>query len=174
MEIVKLILINYEKLFTEKFEEETKNVKELETSIINTTQRWESTTTSYHLVQPVIGKKLEREKFPLAHQSFSLPPTRLNQSGEVAIIHTTCKTFLNFPFLHTDISYSFSFFPSAHSSSQLIIDILITLCKKCIMALIFNLHLPHALLTFKIERKMINENGLVTNDNFNYYFCSWK
>jgi hypothetical protein len=47
--------------FTEKFEEETKkSVKELETSIINTTQRWESTITSYHLVenqQPPLGKR---------------------------------------------------------------------------------------------------------------------
>lgn len=65
-------------LFSEKFEEETKNVKELETSIINTTQRWESTTTSYHLVEPFLGKR-----FPLAHQSFLIifaSPTRARKN----------------------------------------------------------------------------------------------
>lgn len=65
-------------LFSEKFEEETKNVKELETSIINTTQRWESTTTSYHLVEPFLGKR-----FPLAHQSFLIifdSPTRAREN----------------------------------------------------------------------------------------------
>lgn len=37
-------------------------MKELETSIINTTQRWESTTTSYHLVeQPFMGKQAPRD-----------------------------------------------------------------------------------------------------------------
>lgn len=49
--------INFRLFFTlaEKFEE-SKRVKELETSVINTTQIWETTITSYHLMEPPLGK----------------------------------------------------------------------------------------------------------------------
>ena len=41
--------------FSDKFEE-SKRTGELETSIINTTQTWETTITSYELMEPQLGK----------------------------------------------------------------------------------------------------------------------
>lgn len=37
----------------------SKSVKELETSVINTTQIWETTITSYEVMEPSLGKEKE-------------------------------------------------------------------------------------------------------------------
>lgn len=52
--------------------EESKRVKELETSVINTTQTWETTITSYHLMEPPLHGKAQKYSFnniPKAHPS---------------------------------------------------------------------------------------------------------
>ena len=83
-------------------------MKKLETSIINTTQRWESTTTSYHLVeQPFMGKQATRDFHLLINLFWSFSThlrARKKISGEVAIIHTTCKSFLKYPLLSSSSS----------------------------------------------------------------------
>lgn len=51
------------------FLENSKRVKELETSVINTTQTWETTITSYHLMEPELGKAKNCKKWNFRKQN---------------------------------------------------------------------------------------------------------
>lgn len=83
------LTLSYFRFFPEK-QESSKRVKELETSVINTTQIWETTITSYQLLDTANGKALKElfSKFlQLIHQTtLTLYPTRSRRE----ITHTTC------------------------------------------------------------------------------------
>lgn len=83
--------------FAEK-PDHSKRVKELETSIINTTQIWETTITSYELMEPLIGKKKveiswKTKFFTIIHQfRWLCAPHSLRRR----ITHTTCDLSRSF------------------------------------------------------------------------------